>query len=88
VVIAKAASPKDSFGATHFEKPKSECMKTRSVTPMGSLHPVLFFAGVYVVVLLFSIFICSSLFYSCNSSSAKPIGKKGNAVQEARVAMK
>ena len=46
-------------------------MKTKTLTPMGALHPILFFAGVYVVVLLFSIFICSALFYSCNSSSAK-----------------
>lgn len=46
-------------------------MKTRSFSTMGALHPVLFFAGVYVVALVFSIFICSSLFYSCNSSSAK-----------------
>jgi len=46
-------------------------MKARTFTPMGSLHPILFFAGVYIVVLLFSIFICSSLFYSCNSSSVK-----------------
>lgn len=51
-------------------------MKPRTMTPMGSLHPVLFFAGVYVVALLFSIFICSSLFYSCNASSSKPIGKE------------
>ncbi len=36
---------------------------------MGSLHPILFFAGVYVVALLFSIFICSTLFYSCNASN-------------------
>ncbi|MEO6612154.1 MAG: hypothetical protein ABIT05_03030 [Chitinophagaceae bacterium] len=43
-------------------------MKTKTFTPMGSLHPILFFAGVYVVALFFSIFICSSLFYSCNSS--------------------
>jgi hypothetical protein len=49
-------------------------MKTRTFTPMGSLHPVLFFAGVYVVALLFSIFICSSLFYSCNASSSKITG--------------
>lgn len=42
-------------------------MKARKLTPMGALHPVLFFAGVYVVALLFSIFICSSLFYSCHS---------------------
>ena len=45
------------------------------MTPMGSLHPVLFFAGVYVVALLFSIFICSALFYSCNASSSKPMGQ-------------
>jgi len=46
-------------------------MKTRSFTPVGSLHPILFFAVVYVVALLFSIFICSSLFYSCNAKPAK-----------------
>lgn len=34
---------------------------------MGALHPILFFAVMYVVVLFFSIFICSSLFYSLNS---------------------
>lgn len=45
-------------------------MKTKTFTPMGALHPVLFFAGVYVVVLLFSIFICSALFYSCNTNPA------------------
>jgi hypothetical protein len=44
-------------------------MKKRSVSPIGALHPILFFAGVYVVVLFFSIFICSSLFYSCNTTS-------------------
>jgi len=36
---------------------------------MGSMHPILFFMVVYVVALLFSIFICSSLFYSCNAST-------------------
>lgn len=45
-------------------------MKKRSVSPIGALHPILFFAGVYVVVLFFSIFICSALFYSCNTSDA------------------
>lgn len=57
-------------------------MKPRSMTPMGSLHPVLFFAGVYVVALLFSIFICSSLFYSCNASTSKPMGKSQKPVIE------
>ncbi len=51
-------------------------MKTRSFSTMGALHPVLFFAGVYVVALVFSIFICSSLFYSCNSSSSSTIGQE------------
>jgi hypothetical protein len=41
-------------------------MRSRTSTAMGALHPILFFAGVYVVVLLFSIFICSTIFYSCN----------------------
>jgi len=45
-------------------------MKAKTFTPLGSLHPILFFAGVYVVALLASVFICSSLFYSCNTSSA------------------
>jgi hypothetical protein len=45
-------------------------MKSRSLKPVGALHPILFFTGVYFVVLLFSIFICSVIFYSCNSSSS------------------
>ena len=45
-------------------------MKKGSVSPIGALHPILFFAGVYVVVLFFSIFICSALFYSCNTTDA------------------
>ena len=44
-------------------------MKSKSITPMGALHPILFFAGVYIVALLFSIFICSSIFYSFNGRS-------------------
>ena len=53
-------------------------MRSKSVTSMGALHPILFFAVMYVVVLLFSIFICSSLFYSCNSKPAK-LAKKTTA---------
>jgi len=51
-------------------------MKTRTFTSFGSLHPILFFAVVYIVALFFSIFICSSLFYSCNSSSTTFAEKK------------
>ena len=57
-------------------------MKTKTFTPMGSLHPILFFAGLYVVALLLSIFICSSLFYSCNASSANPGGEKITSVKK------
>jgi hypothetical protein len=51
-------------------------MKTKTFTTMGALHPVLFFVGVYVVALFFSIFICSSLFYSCKSSSSSRMAKE------------
>ena len=46
-------------------------MKAKTFTTMGALHPVLFFVVVYIVALFFSIFICSSLFYSCKSNGAK-----------------
>jgi hypothetical protein len=46
---------------------------------MGAMHPILFFAGVYVVVLLFSIFICSTIFYSCNAANAT-VAKKTQKV--------
>lgn len=47
-------------------------MKSKS---LGAIHPILFAATMYVVTLLFSIFICSSLFYSCNTT-AKPTVEK------------
>jgi len=52
-----------------FETLKSVFMKTKTFTTMGAFHPVIFFIVVYIVALFFSIFICSSLFYSCQSSS-------------------
>jgi len=60
-------------------------MKSKTFTPMGSLHPILFFAGLYAVALLFSIFICSSLFYSCNARSASPGNEKTTAVKKPEV---
>jgi hypothetical protein len=59
-----------------FEKLKPVRMKARNFTPMGSMHPILFFVFVYVVALLFSIFICSSLFYSCNARPANVLSEK------------
>jgi len=51
-------------------------MKRKTFTPVGALHPILFFAGVYVVALFFSIFICSSLFYSCNTTANTEMAKE------------
>lgn len=44
-------------------------MKRKPVFTSGALHPVLFFIVVYIIALFFSIFICSSLFYSCNTGA-------------------
>jgi hypothetical protein len=55
-------------------------MRPRSSTVMGAMHPILFFAGVYVVVLLFSIFICSTIFYSCNATKTIAAKKSENKV--------
>jgi hypothetical protein len=46
-------------------------MKAKKLTSVGALHPILFFAVMYVVVLFLSIFICSSLFYSFNSDGTE-----------------
>jgi len=61
---------------------KSNSMKSKSFTPMGSLHPILYFAGLYVVALLFSIFICSFLFSSCNARPAKISSNKAVPVEK------
>jgi len=65
-----------------FEKLNQDRMKKSSVSPIGALHPILFFAGVYVVVLFFSIFICSALFYSCNTSNASSYSENEQKVSE------
>ncbi len=58
-------------------------MKTKRISPVGALHPILFFAGVYVVVLAFSIFICSSLFYTFNPRSSS--GSDNSSAKETPV---
>ena len=37
---------------------------------IGGYQPFLFCIGMYFVALFFSIFICSTIFYSCNASKA------------------
>jgi hypothetical protein len=70
-------------------------MKTKSFSPVGSLHPFLFFAVVYAIAILLSVFICSSLFYSCNASSVKastieqaPVKQQATATNTVAVAMR
>jgi hypothetical protein len=63
-------------------------MKARNFSPMGSMHPILFFAVVYLVALLFSIFICSSLFYSCNARPASNLSEQtGSAPHATSIAL-
>ncbi|MBI5856546.1 MAG: hypothetical protein HZB42_02750 [Sphingobacteriales bacterium] len=67
-------------------------MKNKTFTPMGSMHPILFFVCIYVVALVVSVFICSSLFYSCNSQAAPKFGtetglKKDTDKQQQAVAL-
>ena len=57
-------------------------MRSKTLTPLGSIHPILFMAAMYIVTLLFSIFICSSLFYSCNSSSVNTSVEKTIPVKD------
>ncbi len=57
-------------------------MKTKTLTSVGALHPLLFFMTVYVVALLLSIFICSSIFYSLNN---KEMADHGNLPAPAEV---
>ena len=60
-------------------------MRSRTSSTMGALHPVLFFAGVYIVVLLFSIFICSTIFYSCNANKTDIFKKQEQKVRRRQV---
>ncbi|HMR91279.1 MAG TPA: hypothetical protein PKC69_03150 [Chitinophagaceae bacterium] len=43
-------------------------MRSRNSKSVGALHPIFFFAVMYVVVLVLSIFICSSIFESLNGT--------------------
>lgn len=56
-------------------------MKKKTFTPVGALHPFLFFATVYLVSLFFLIFIFSTVFYSCNSASDLSGNQKDKQIQ-------
>lgn len=50
-------------------------MKSRNLTAVGALHPILFFATVYIVALFLSVFICTAIFKSINDSSTGQYSK-------------
>jgi hypothetical protein len=41
-------------------------MKSNTLTALGGLQSLFFCAGIYLVALFFSIFVCSSVFYAFN----------------------
>jgi hypothetical protein len=45
-------------------------MNRRTFTAIGGWQPFLFCAGMYIVALFFSIFVCSSIFYAFNAKSS------------------
>ena len=51
-------------------------MKRSTFNAIGGWQPFLFCIGMYVVALMFSIFVCSSIFYVINSkTSDKKVSK-------------
>lgn len=51
-----------------------------TLSAIGGYQPFLFCAGMYIVALFFSIFICSAIFYAANPK--KSMGKKTAAPSE------
>ena len=49
--------------------------RTSTFSNLGGLQSLFFCAGIYIVALFFSIFVCSSVFYAFSP-------KKGSATQE------
>ena len=45
-------------------------MKPRTLSAIGGWQSLFFCIGMYAVALIFSIFICSSIFYAFNAKSA------------------
>jgi hypothetical protein len=51
-------------------------MKRSTFNAIGGWQPFLFCAGMYIVALFFSIFVCSSIFYAFNAKSAAKAAEK------------
>lgn len=59
-------------------------MKRSTFTAIGGWQPFLFCAGMYIVALFFSIFVCSSIFYAFNAKSAARAAEKTAMVTTAK----
>ena len=51
-------------------------MNRTTFNAIGGWQPFLFCAGMYVVALFFSIFVCSSIFYAFNAKSSAKAAEK------------
>jgi hypothetical protein len=51
-------------------------MNRTTFNAIGGWQPFLFCAGMYIVALFFSIFVCSSIFYAFNAKSAAKSAEK------------
>jgi hypothetical protein len=51
-------------------------MNRSTFNAIGGWQPFLFCAGMYIVALFFSIFVCSSIFYAFNAKSAAKAAEK------------
>lgn len=48
-------------------------MRRSSTSPMGALHPVLFFLVIYGISLFLALFVCRTVYYSMNNDGAKTL---------------
>jgi hypothetical protein len=59
-------------------------MNRSTFNAIGGWQPFLFCAGMYIVALFFSIFVCSSIFYAFNAKAAAKSAEKTAMVTAAK----
>ena len=55
--------------------------RTSTFSNLGGLQSLFFCAGIYIVALFFSIFVCSSIFYAINPKKANDVKEQTARVQ-------
>jgi hypothetical protein len=59
-------------------------MRRNSTSPIGTLHPILFFLVIYGISLFLAIFVCRTVYYSINDEGSANSGMvKANAYSTA-----